>query len=91
MAGAVPDSFHAIDIAPPPGIEAPAAGVVNSTSARAKEASELNKVRRWNLMAAIGVDGFGFNQRIWPVKNLRVILRAKRVCDCTERRRWKRV
>lgn len=53
IAGEVPDSFHLTDIVPPPGSDAPAAGVVNSTSARASEASVPNSERSCSLMMMI--------------------------------------
>ena len=48
--GAVPDSLN-VTVMAPAGIDAPAAGVTNSTSARAKEAIEPNSASSWSRMA----------------------------------------
>lgn len=50
MDGALPESFHSTEKAPPAGNDAPAAGVVNCTSARAKGASAARRDNRSKRM-----------------------------------------
>ena len=50
IAGEVPDSFHATEIVEPPATVAPAAGVVNLTSATAQQMMLANRQSDLRIM-----------------------------------------
>lgn len=59
MSGATPDSSHAMEMVPPPTREAPAAGIVNLTSAQATLASAATK-NEWNArISGMSMRGWG--------------------------------
>lgn len=63
IGGSSPDSFHVTErVFPPPGIELPAAGDMNSTSAMAKGAKAVNRKR--DVTSISGGGGYiGDNER----------------------------
>lgn len=61
MAGAVPESSQSTVMAPT-GIDAPAAGVVNLTSARAYDERAARRVGRWSRMVGVCGRVLGLNR-----------------------------